>query len=225
MSNMLNALKITKSFLKNQNKLVILNQADFKADQGDFISITGESGCGKSTFLNLIGGLDRPDCGTINLLGNNIAVLNEKKLAQIRCRSIGFVFQAHNLLSEFSALENVMLPGMIAGLKQKNAVRRASELLTEIGLAERMHHKSGELSGGEQQRVAVARAIMNNPPLLLADEPTGNLDETNSRIITDIFLHLNKKGTTVIIATHSPALAKSADIRYCLKNQNLSRLE
>jgi lipoprotein-releasing system ATP-binding protein len=174
------------------------------------MSIVGPSGAGKSTLLHCIGTLDLPSAGRIRLAGEELTTMSASRLAAVRNRDIGFVFQFHHLLPEFSALENLMLPGLIQGRSRKEMERRARSLLEEVGLAERVTHRPGELSGGEQQRVAIARALALDPKLVLADEPTGNLDSATSGAIHDLFFQINREhGTTIVVVTHNPSFAES----------------
>lgn len=190
----------------------VLKGIDFEACEGEIVTIVGPSGVGKSTFLHLIGALDRPSSGNIELDGQDISLYDEIKLAQFRNRTIGFVFQAHHLLPEFTALENVMMPGLIAGHNGSDLKSRSMELLASVGLAERQTHRPNELSGGEQQRVAVARALCNQPRLLLADEPSGNLDMSTAEALHEMLWELCRRlHQTMIIVTHNKELAGRAD--------------
>jgi lipoprotein-releasing system ATP-binding protein len=189
----------------------VLRGIDLEVSAGEIVVIMGPSGVGKSTLLHLIGGLDRPTSGDVLIDGDDLFSLRDKELAVFRNKAIGFVFQFHHLLPEFSALENVMIPGMIHGRDMSVVTEGANSILDEIGLGERLSHKPSELSGGEQQRVAVARALVNNPRLVLADEPTGNLDKNNSEALYELILELNKKhGQTFIIVTHNELMATHA---------------
>lgn len=178
--------------------------------QGEFIAITGPSGSGKSTLMNIIGLLDVPTKGTYVLNGEDTTGLSEDQLAFVRNREIGFVFQQFNLLQRASSLENVILPSIYAGMKEKEREIRAKDLMTQVGLEERMHHKPNQLSGGQQQRVAIARALMNNPELILADEPTGNLDTKSGNDVMRILKMLNKEGKTIVLITHEQDIARQA---------------
>jgi lipoprotein-releasing system ATP-binding protein len=189
----------------------VLRGIDLEVSAGEIVVIMGPSGVGKSTLLHLIGGLDRPTSGDVLIDGDDLFSLRDKELAVFRNKAIGFVFQFHHLLPEFSALENVMIPGMIHGRDMSVVTEGANSIMDEIGLGERLSHKPSELSGGEQQRVAVARALVNNPRLVLADEPTGNLDKNNSEALYELILELNKKhGQTFIIVTHNELMATHA---------------
>jgi len=199
-----------KTFVHMGQDLHVLKGIDLVIEQGDLMSIVGQSGAGKSTLLHCMGTLDLPTKGKIRLAGNDLTALSGSKLASIRNRTIGFVFQFHHLLPEFDALENVMMPGLIQGRSRKEMSAPATELLREVGLSDRASHRPGELSGGEQQRVALARALVLSPKLLLADEPTGNLDSTTSEAMQRLFLDVNKRhGTTVVVVTHNHAFAQS----------------
>jgi lipoprotein-releasing system ATP-binding protein len=199
-----------KSFLHMGRRLDVLRGIDLNIYAGQILAIVGASGAGKSTLLHCIGTLDLPSSGRIRLAGEELTTMSSSRLASVRNRSIGFVFQFHHLLPEFNALENVMLPGLIQGRGRKEMERRASALLEEVGLSHRVSHRPGELSGGEQQRVAVARALTLDPKLLLADEPTGNLDSATSDAIHDLFFQINRlHGTTIVVVTHNSAFAES----------------
>jgi len=192
--------------------LPVLKGVNLTVSAGEIISVVGASGVGKSTLLNLIGTLDRPTGGTILYEDRDIFKLTDRELAQFRNRDIGFVFQFHHLMPEFSAIENVMMPALIAGNKKEEAQKQAAQLLQLVGLQGREHHRPSELSGGEQQRVAVARALVNDPKVLLADEPTGNLDRKTSEAIHDLLWELNEKlNQTFIIVTHNESLAQRSD--------------
>jgi len=181
------------------------------------VAIMGPSGSGKSTLLHILGGIDIPTEGTVKIEDTNIFKLNEKSLAKFRNKNIGFVFQFHHLLPEFSALENVIMPLLI--YKQKNAEKKGKEILKELSLSHRMNHKPSQLSGGEQQRVAIGRAIINNPKILLADEPTGNLDKKNTQVVINILKNMNKQfNTTIILATHDIAVAEECHYIYYIED-------
>jgi lipoprotein-releasing system ATP-binding protein len=198
-----------KSFKHMGNVLEVLKGIDLEIQAGELLSIVGASGAGKSTLLHCIGTLDLPTAGQIVLDGVELTTLSGPKLARVRNQSIGFVFQFHHLLPEFDALENVMMPGLIRGDSRKQMEQRAKDLLSEVGLSHRMTHRPGEMSGGEQQRVAVARALALEPKLLLADEPTGNLDTATSDAIHDLFFDINRKHqTTIVVVTHNPSFAQ-----------------
>lgn len=197
---------------KSYGSLEVLKGIDLMIDKSDIIAIVGRSGAGKTTLLQLLGTLDRPDAGKIYFNNEDPFLLNDKKLSAFRNRHIGFVFQFHQLLPEFTALENVMIPGMIAGKKTAELKTRATHLLEKLRLADRIQHKPSELSGGEQQRVAIARAQYNQPKVIFADEPTGNLDTANAEIIHQFFTKLRTDfNQTLVIVTHNMALANIAD--------------
>lgn len=199
-----------KSFQHMGRTLEVLKGIDLSIHPGQILSIVGPSGAGKSTLLHCIGTLDLPTSGRIVLAGEELTRMSSARLAAVRNREIGFVFQFHHLLPEFTALENVMMPGLIQGRSRKEMDKRARSLLQEVGLEERGTHRPGELSGGEQQRVAVARALALDPKLVLADEPTGNLDTQTSEAIHELFFQINKEhGTTIVVVTHNPAFAES----------------
>lgn len=213
---------ITKSF----GSLQVLKGIDLHIDKGEVVSIVGPSGAGKTTLLQIIGTLDRPDSGTIVIDGIDIGTLNRKKLAEFRNLHLGFVFQFHQLLPEFTALENVMIPAYIAGKSNKEAKVRAEELLAFMGLSDRAHHKPNELSGGEKQRVAVARALVNNPAVVLADEPSGSLDSKNKAELHQLFFDLRDKfGQTFVIVTHDETLASITDRTIKMKDGMLENNE
>jgi lipoprotein-releasing system ATP-binding protein len=192
--------------------LQVLKGVDIETKEGEFVVIIGPSGSGKSTLLHILGGLDRPTKGTVRLEDKELSSFDEERLASFRNRSMGFIFQFHHLLPEFSAIENVCMPALIAGKKLKESFPRGKMLLKQVDLGDRLHHKPNELSGGEQQRVAVARALMNSPRLVLADEPSGNLDEENGLNLHKLLVSLSKEfGVTFIIATHNLDLTRRAD--------------
>ena len=197
---------------KSYGSLQVLKSVNVSIKQGEIVSITGPSGAGKSTLLQLLGTLDHPQEGELLYNGEAVSQLKSNKLAAFRNENIGFIFQFHHLLPEFTAIENVCMPGLIQGISKKEAMIRASELLHKLGLGSRLEHKPNELSGGEQQRVAVARALMNNPKVIFADEPSGNLDTENAEELHNLFLELRKDfGQTFVIVTHNEDLAAMAD--------------
>jgi lipoprotein-releasing system ATP-binding protein len=203
-------------------ELEVLAGVDLRVESGEVVAIVGTSGAGKSTLLHLLGALDRPTSGGVFLGGRDISEVNGDQLARMRNVSVGFVFQFHHLLREFTALENVMMPCLIAGRQRKASEARAQELLTLVGLGERMSHRSTQLSGGEQQRVAVARALSNEPPLLLADEPSGNLDTQTSEELHDLLFHMQEtQRLGMVLVTHNPELAARADRILELKDGRL----
>ena len=192
--------------------LEVLKGVNLEIREGEFVVIVGPSGSGKSTLLHILGGLDTPTKGNVRLVGQDIFRFSEEKLAEFRNTKLGFVFQFHHLLPEFTALENVCMPALIRGESMEQSKAKASEILKTVGLEGRMLHKPNELSGGEQQRVAVARALMNRPQLILADEPSGNLDKENGYLLHDLLADLSaNQGHTFVVATHNPDLAKRAD--------------
>ena len=201
-----------KNIHKSFGALEVLKGVDLMVDKGEIVSIIGKSGAGKTTLLQIIGTLDKPDAGEVVIDGVDVFALNETALADFRNRHIGFIFQFHQLLPEFNALENVMMPAMIARMSEKEAEQRAVQLLTELGMAERLTHKPNELSGGEKQRVAAARAMMMSPDVILADEPSGSLDESNKKELHKLLLQMREQyGQTIIIVTHDKELAEISD--------------
>lgn len=201
-----------KDIRKSYGQLEVLKGIDLQINQGEIVSVVGASGAGKTTLLQIIGTLDKPTSGTILFDNEDISTLSEKKLSAFRNKNIGFVFQFHHLLPEFTALENLYIPAFIAGIKEKEAHSRALELLDFLHLSDRATHKPSELSGGEQQRIAVARALMNHPTLILADEPSGNLDSANARELHKLFFSLREKfNQTFVIVTHNQELADMSD--------------
>jgi lipoprotein-releasing system ATP-binding protein len=200
---------LKKSFQHMGRTLDVLKGIDLNIYAGQILAIVGQSGAGKSTLLHCMGTLDLPSSGRIRLGGEELTTMSGSRLAAVRNRDIGFVFQFHHLLPEFTALENIMVPGLIQGRPRKEMERRAQALLEEVGLTSRASHRPGELSGGEQQRVAVARALALDPKLVLADEPTGNLDSATSDAIHELFFQINREhGTTIVVVTHNPAFAE-----------------
>ena len=201
-----------KNIHKSFGMLEVLKGVDLTVEKGEIVSIIGKSGAGKTTLLQIIGTLDKPDLGSVVIDGVDVFALKEKELADFRNRHIGFIFQFHQLLPEFNALENVMMPAMIARISKKEAEQRAVQLLTELGMAERLTHKPNELSGGEKQRVAAARAMMMSPDVILADEPSGSLDESNKKELHKLLLQMREQyGQTIIIVTHDKELAEISD--------------
>lgn len=209
---MIDVVDLYKSFPMGGRELVVLNNINLRIQRGELIAIMGASGAGKSTLLQILGTLDRPTKGTVSFEGQDLFQLTEQQQAEFRNRRVGFVFQFHHLLPEFTALENACLPAMIQKRDLADVVGEATKLLGEVGLAERIHHKPGELSGGEQQRVSVARALMQQPDLVLADEPTGNLDTHTGDALFALLRQLNRsRGTTFVIVTHNDKLSSQAD--------------
>ncbi len=216
---MIEAVALKKSFFLDKREIPVLKGLDFRIEAGERIAICGESGAGKSTLLHIIGSLDRPSSGNISISGTNVFTKSEHELAKWRNQALGFVFQFHHLLPEFTALENVMTPVLISGASKSAAREKAGRLLEDVGLRNRTGHKPGELSGGEQQRVALARALVMEPQALLADEPTGNLDAKTSDEIVDLLLECNHKfNTTLLLVTHSQRLAARMDRTIVLEN-------
>ena len=201
-----------KNIHKSFGTLEVLKGVDLTVKKGEIVSIIGKSGAGKTTLLQIIGTLDKPDSGSVVIDGVDVFALKEKELADFRNRHIGFIFQFHQLLPEFTTLENVMMPAMIARMDEKKAEQRAMQLLTELGMAERITHKPNQLSGGEKQRVAAARAMMMSPNVILADEPSGSLDENNKKELHKLLLQMREQyGQTIIIVTHDKELAEISD--------------
>jgi lipoprotein-releasing system ATP-binding protein len=216
---------LVRRFVTGGETLEVLRDVSLAVPEGSTAAISGESGCGKSTLLGLIGGLDRPTAGNVFVGGRDITELAESDLSRYRNREVGFVFQFHFLLKDFTALENVIIPGMLGSESSRALRERGRQLLSEVGLDQRMDAWPLELSGGERQRVAVARALINEPRLLLADEPTGNLDERNARTVEDmLFALVRRHGRTMILVTHDSALASRADSRFLLAAGALSRV-
>ena len=212
MPTILEARNLIKELPMGREKLSILRGVNLKVEQGEVVAIVGPSGCGKTTLLGLIGGLDTPTSGTITIAGQELSRLSEDKLADLRNRTIGFVFQFFNLVPTLTALENVALPVQFDDKSRFQPEKRATELLTMVGLGHRLKHKPKELSGGEQQRVAIARALANQPAILLGDEPTGNLDSERGQEILELIFKLREElGLTVILVTHDPKVAARAD--------------
>ncbi len=217
--------KLTKKFKLEKDFITVFENLSFEIDQGEWISLTGASGCGKTTLLHLLGGIDKPSEGHILFNNRDFSSLSISARAKLRRKNIGFVFQSFNLFPELNAVENVMLPASVSGISSKKAEIKASELLEHVGLSHRMRHRPAELSGGEQQRVAIARALMMEPDVLLADEPTGNLDDDNSMEIMKIFQHLHQSmGKTIIMVTHQKELTHFATRSIFLKDGNITEL-
>ena len=212
---MIEALNIEKSF----GNLKVLKGIDFRAEKSEVVSIMGASGAGKSTLLQILGTLSSPDNGTLRIDGTEVLALGRKQISEFRNRRIGFVFQFHHLLPEFTSVENVMIPALIAGKKEREAKEEALKLLDTLGLSERTTHKPSELSGGEQQRVAIARALINRPAVLFADEPSGNLDSVTKTELHKLFFKLRDEfGQTIVIVTHDPELAGMCDRSLFMKD-------
>jgi putative ABC transport system ATP-binding protein len=214
---------IKRFYVGKPNELEILHGLNLRVHEGEFVSIVGESGSGKSTLMNIIGALDRPTEGEYQLDGVDVCHAKDKRLSEIRNQQIGFVFQTYNLIARTTALRNVELPMLYAGVSKKERTERAKELLKMVGMGERMSHKSDELSGGQKQRVAIARAMANNPSIILADEPTGALDSKTGRLIMDIFHKLHtEQGKTVVLITHSQELAEETERIITLKDGEIT---
>lgn len=212
MSAVLTLANLHKSYPSGDGRLEVLKGFDLTINAGEIVALVGPSGCGKTTLLQLSGLLDTPDSGDVVLGGEHAAKLNDSARTKLRLKYLGFVYQFHHLLPEFSAIENVMLPQLITGVSKKDAKKRAEELLANVGLSARLNHRPAQLSGGEQQRVAIARALSNKPKLLLADEPTGNLDpETADGVFNGFIQYVKAEGCAVLLVTHNPELAKKAN--------------
>ncbi|MCR5081323.1 MAG: ABC transporter ATP-binding protein [Treponema sp.] len=210
---------LEKTFRTQSETLTVLKNLDMNVRRGEKCVIIGKSGSGKSTLLNIIGGLDRLSGGSVVVDGKEISSMSERQLSSFRQNYLGLVFQFHYLLKDFTALENVYLPAYMAGVSKKTAIEKAKQLLADVGLLERMNHLPSQLSGGERQRVAVARSLVNDPQLILADEPTGNLDPANASLIGDMLFDLSEKyGKTLILVTHDMNLASRGDVKYYIEN-------
>jgi len=222
----LKCIGVGKSYNDGALNVQVLNHLDFEVAEAESVSIIGSSGSGKSTLLHLLGGLDMPSEGKVMLMDQDLGGLSQKQLGELRNRYLGFVYQFHHLLPEFSALENVMMPALInKNLDKKEIKKRALELLTLVGLSERIKHKPLELSGGEKQRVAIARSMINNPEIILADEPTGNLDTETSLVINNLFKKINEeKKQSIIIVTHSLELANLAEYKYKIEKGEFNKV-
>ena len=209
---------ITKTYVNGKLSVPVLHGIDLVVNKGEFVSIMGPSGSGKSTFMNILGCLDRPTTGSYRLNGDEVATLSDDELAYVRNKQIGFVFQSFNLLTKLTALENVALPMIYAGVNKKMRIERATQLLQSVGLGERMDHLPSELSGGQRQRVAIARALANNPAIIMADEPTGNLDSKSTIDVMNIFRGLHDEDRTILLVTHEPDIATYASRNVVLKD-------
>jgi putative ABC transport system ATP-binding protein len=201
---------LTKVYLMGDTEVYALNDVNLEIKEGEFVAVIGPSGSGKSTLLNMIGCLDKPTSGSVYIDNVNTATLNENQLAEIRRKKIGFIFQQFNLVHTLDAVENVALPLFFSGVRRDLRLKKAAELLERVGLGNRLHHKPSELSGGQQQRVAIARALSNDPEVVIADEPTGNVDSETGSTIMDVLQGLNKEGRTIIVVTHDPEIAARA---------------
>ena len=209
---------ITKTYVNGKLSVPVLHGIDLQVNKGEFVSIMGPSGSGKSTFMNILGCLDRPTTGSYRLNGDEVTTLSDDELAFVRNKQIGFVFQSFNLLTKLTALENVALPMIYAGMDKKSRNERAAALLSSVGLGDRMDHLPSELSGGQRQRVAIARALANNPAIIMADEPTGNLDSKSTIDVMNIFRGLYEEGRTIILVTHEPEIATYASRNVVLRD-------
>jgi len=205
------ATGIDKNFYDVDREIQVLQDLSLTVESGDLIAVVGQSGTGKSTLLNILGSLERPTRGTVLFEGQDLFALDERGTADFRNHKLGFVFQFHYLLADFNALENVMMPALIARVSEREARERAERVLEMVGLKDKLHRRPAELSGGEQQRVAVARAVVQSPRLVLADEPTGNLDSRNGEAVMELLKELHKDGATICMVTHDPRFAKHAD--------------
>jgi lipoprotein-releasing system ATP-binding protein len=222
MSEVLACSHLGKTFREGGSPLTILHDIEFSIGRGERIAIMGASGSGKSTLLHLLGGLDVPTTGEVSIAGKSLRSLSPQQLGKLRNRALGFVYQFHHLLPEFTALENVAMPLLIRGTTPANARERAQELLSRVGLSARLSHKPGQLSGGERQRASVARALVTNPACVLADEPTGNLDRHNAEQVYELMLQLNQElGTSFLVATHDPLIAGRMDRQVQLEDGRL----
>ncbi|MCA9751036.1 MAG: ABC transporter ATP-binding protein [Gemmatimonadetes bacterium] len=220
------AIELRRVFRSGPQTLEVLGGVSMEVRPGEMVAIVGPSGSGKSTLLHCLGGLDRPDAGEVRIGNDDLATLSDRELARVRNRRVGFVFQFHHLLPDFSALENVMLPSLVGGAPRAEAEARAKRLLEDVGLGARLAHAPGELSGGEQQRVAVARALVNEPDVVLADEPSGNLDPRSSASLHELLEQLRRaRGVALVVATHDPSLASSADRALGLRDGRLTAID
>ncbi len=218
----LKAENISKAFISGNERLEVLKCIDLEINAGEWLCILGPSGSGKSTLLHILGGLDTSDTGYVKLNNINFMEIDQDKVSELRNHSIGFIFQFHHLLPEFNVLENVALPLLIGGLDKDTAFRRAQQILAEINFLDRIRARATELSGGEKQKVALARALVTNPLIILADEPTGNLDTTGTQMLLELFQKINQeKKATILIVTHNPKVAEYANRRLWLKNGKL----
>ncbi len=222
----LKAEKISKSYHTGDGPLKVLKNIDLYIDRGEMVSVMGPSGCGKSTLLNILGTLDEPDSGQLWINNEDVTSLSDENLSFLRNNTIGFIFQFHHLLPEFTVIENLIIPQMIKGTSHEEATIRGLDLLSKVGLSDRKRHKPSQISGGERQRVAVLRALVNHPQIIFADEPTGNLDISSGEVVLDLMTELNKEyGVTYLIVTHNPEVAKRCDRHYDLTNGRLEIYE
>ena len=212
MTKIIETSHISKRYVMGEEIIDALKDVTISVNKGEYVAFMGPSGSGKSTLMNIVGCLDTPSTGSYVLNGQDVSTMSENELAAVRNKEIGFVFQTFNLLPRYSALENVALPLVYAGINKENRLKRAEEVLRQVGLGDRMQHKPNELSGGQRQRVAVARALVNSPSIILADEPTGNLDSKNANVVFDIFKELAQEhGQTIVAVTHDTDFAKRSD--------------
>ena len=221
----LSARAVTKTYPGSTGPVSVLSDLDFELASGDRVAIVGTSGAGKSTLLNILGGLDTPSAGVVHLGTKELTSLNEGELCRWRNQNLGFVFQFHHLMPEFTALEAVAMPARIGGISQREASVSAKALLVRLGLAERMHHRPSQLSGGERQRVAIARALINRPLCVLMDEPTGNLDPHTAESVMALMRELDFQSTALVVVTHDPQVAERMDRQYRLSGGKLSLTE
>ena len=220
----LEAIKLCKVYKRPERTIEVLKGVNLKVPDGKFVALSGQSGCGKTTLLHLLGALDKPTAGEIICFGQSVTEMGVFRQARFRLAEIGFVFQSYQLMPELSALENIMLAGQLGNLSGKESRERARHLLAQVGMSDRAEHRPAELSGGEQQRIAIARSLMNRPRIILADEPTGNLDPKNSRGILELLQELRQQEKkTILMVTHNRELTKAADITYVLENGVLHR--
>jgi lipoprotein-releasing system ATP-binding protein len=223
LSDLITVRGLCKSFSNGGATIVVLKDLDFNLSAGESVAIVGASGIGKSTLLHIVGTLDRPDSGQLFYRGDDVLCYDDMKLARFRNRTVGFVFQFHHLLPEFSAVENAMMPALINGAGRQHANQAAEEILVRVGLKDRLHYRVGKLSGGEQQRVALARALVLKPAILLADEPTGNLDKKNSEQVHTLLMELNQEfSMTLVVVTHNSELASYMSRRVTIVNGSLT---
>jgi lipoprotein-releasing system ATP-binding protein len=222
-TNLITARSLCKSYTNGGTRIDVLTDLDFDLSIGESVAIVGASGIGKSTLLHIVGTLDRPDSGELRFKGDDIFSYDDLKLARFRNKSVGFVFQFHHLLPEFSAVENAMMPALINGTSKQKAIQAAEEILVRVGLKDRLHYRVGKLSGGEQQRVALARALVLKPAILLADEPTGNLDKSNSEHVHSLLMELNREfAMTLVVVTHNSELASFMSRRVTIVDGRLT---
>ena len=222
MENLIRIQEITKEFKIGTQIIRALRSVDLSIDRNEYVALMGASGSGKSTLMNILGCLDTPTSGSYYLRGKDVSRLNDDILAEIRNKEIGFVFQTFNLLPRYKAIDNVALPLVYSGISKEERTERAAEVLRQVGLSDRMDHKPNELSGGQRQRVAVARALINNPSIILADEPTGNLDSKTSAEIMDLFDDLNSQGNTIVLVTHEDDIAERAKREVRMKDGEIT---